>query len=191
MAWMVVLLGVVLGMVLGWRCSRHREVRINTDIDLSRHGERLRYTRNRGMRMHELAQNQLKLEEEQIQLAQLRDLKKGVATLLMHTQRRMNDASNTDVDLERLETLLAATSKSLRLLLEVGANPQDFDSGRTDDVLAQLDKTFSLVAPKQWATKIQNKGNQSIVSQSHIAETINQYMNQFSPELDASIISNA
>lgn len=100
------------------------------------------HARNMGMRLQELASNQQRLQEEQAHLRLLQDLKDEVQWLLSRVEATLGEHHKHDPD--RLEDMLDATGKALRLLLDAGRQPMTTWS-RAQETLTHLHKTLCLI----------------------------------------------
>lgn len=100
------------------------------------------HARNMGMRLQELASNQQRLQEEQAHLRLLQELKDEVQWLLSRVEATLGKHHKHDPD--RLEDMLDATGKALRLLLDAGRQPMTTWS-RAQETLTHLHKTLCLI----------------------------------------------
>ena len=100
------------------------------------------HARNMGMRLQELASNQQRLQEEQAHLRLLQELKDEVQWLLSRVESTLGEHHKHDPD--RLEDMLDATGKALRLLLDAGRQPMT-TWPRAQETLTHLHKTLCLI----------------------------------------------
>ena len=83
--------------------------------------ERIMHAKNLSMRMEELLRKEQQLMEEQASYTTLLSLKGETEWLLALVERRLMEGGASD--LEHVETLLDATGKTLRLVLDIGQRP--------------------------------------------------------------------
>ena len=134
MAWTA---GVVLGRALA--TQRHANV---SPSELKNLQGRMLHARNMGMRLQELASNQQRLQAEQAHLRLLQDLKDEVQWLLSQVESTLAEHHKHDPD--RLEDMLDATGKALRLVLDAGRQPMT-NWQRALETLTHLHKTLCLI----------------------------------------------
>ena len=119
------------------------------------------HVRNMGMRLQELASNQQRLQEEQAHLRLLQDLKDEVQWLLSRVESTLAEHHKHDSD--RLEDMLDATGKALRLVLDAGRQPMTTWQ-RAQETLTHLHKTLCLIrdlpTPNPQINDIQNAEKQ-------------------------------
>lgn len=128
-------------MVLGRARAKQRHAHVSPS-ELKTLQERMLHARNMGMRLHELASNQQRLKEEQAHLRLLQDLKDEVQWLLSRVEATLGGHHKHDPD--RLEDMLDATGKALRLLLDAGRQPLT-TWPRAQETLIHLHKTLCLI----------------------------------------------
>ena len=134
MAWTA---GVVLGRARATQC--HANV---SPSELKNLQGRMLHARNMGMRLQELASNQQRLQAEQAHLRLLQDLKDEVQWLLSQVESTLAEHHKHDPD--RLEDMLDATGKALRLVLDAGRQPMTTWQ-RAQATVAHLHKTLCLI----------------------------------------------
>lgn len=134
-------LAMALGFWAGQRGRRGRTVS-NSIHALQTLQERLIHARNMGMRLQELATTEQRLHEEQAHLALLHELKEEVNWLLAEVQSQLD--RHHEEDPARLEAMIDATGKSLRLLMDAGRQPHVTWS-QAADTLNHLHKTLCLI----------------------------------------------
>ena len=143
MAWTA---GVVLGRARA--TQRHPNV---SPSELKTLQGRMLHARNMGMRLQELASNQQRLQAEQAHLRLLQDLKDEVQWLLSQVESTLAEHHKHDPD--RLEDMLDATGKALRLVLDAGRQPMT-NWQRALETLTHLHKTLCLIRDLPTPTSI-------------------------------------
>ena len=108
------------GVVLGRARAKQRHANVSPS-ELKNLQGRMFHARNMGMRLQELASNQQRLQAEQAHLRLLQDLKDEVQWLLSQVESTLAEHHKHDPD--RLEDMLDATGKALRLVLDAGRQP--------------------------------------------------------------------
>ena len=103
---------------------------------------RLLHARNMGMRLQELASSEERLQKEQKHLSRLHRLKNEVQWLLATVESQLTQRHLHHPD--RLEDMLDATGKSLRLLLDAGRCPEE-PWNKAFKSLHHIHKTLCLV----------------------------------------------
>lgn len=133
---------------------------------------RLLHARNMGMRLQELATTEQRLQEEQAHLALLHELKDEVNWLLSEVQSRLD--RHPQEDPARLEAMIDATGKSLRLLMDAGRQPHATWS-KASEGLNHLHKTLCLIRDLPASSPVSEKSehtdfhvNYTLLSQSLI-----------------------
>lgn len=129
------------GAVLGRARAMHRQANVSPSELKSLQG-RMLHARNMGMRLQELASNQQRLQEEQAHLRLLQDLKDEVQWLLSEVELTL--AAHHKHDPTRLEDMLDATGKALRLVLDAGRRPMTTWQ-QAQETLTHLHKTLCLI----------------------------------------------
>ena len=128
-------------MVLGRARAKQRHANVSPS-ELKTLQGRMLHARNMGMRLQELASNQQRLQEEQAHLRLLQDLKDEVQWLLSKVESTLTEHHKHDPN--RLEDMLDATGKSLRLVLDAGRQPMTTWQ-RARETLTHLHKTLCLI----------------------------------------------
>ena len=129
------------GVVLGRARATQRHANVSPS-ELKNLQGRMLHARNMGMRLQELASNQQRLQEEQAHLRLLQDLKDEVQWLLSEVESTLDEHHKHDPD--RLEDMLDATGKALRLVLDAGRQPMT-NWQRALETLTHLHKTLCLI----------------------------------------------
>ena len=129
------------GVVLGRARGKQRLANVSPSALKTLQG-RMLHVRNMGMRLQELASNQQRLQEEQAHLRLLQDLKDEVQWLLSRVESTLAEHHKHDPD--RLEDMLDATGKALRLVLDAGRRPMTTWQ-RAQETLTHLHKTLCLI----------------------------------------------
>lgn len=146
--------------MLGRARVKQREANVSSS-ELKTLQGRMLHARNMGMRLQELASNQQRLQEEQAHLRLLQDLKDEVHWLLSQVESMLTEHHKHDH--ERLEDMLDATGKALRLVLDAGRRPMT-TWDRAQETLTHLHKTLCLLrdipAPKPSIEGLQNAEKQ-------------------------------
>ena len=136
---------------LGWAVGRHTGLLVHAPPghppDLERLNERLMHVRDVGMRLTELAASEMRLSGEKQQLQSLQKLKIEVEWLLNEVDRQLSECIQESLhpsQEERLDNLLDATGKSLRMLLDIGQHPtpSEVDLAKT---IHHLNKNLNLL----------------------------------------------
>lgn len=155
----VAVLAWTLGLLVGRARAKQHEVKASSP-ELSTLQGRMVHARNMGMRLQELASNQRRLQEEQAHLQLLQDLKDEVQWLLSQVESELTEHHKSDP--ERLEDMLDATGKALRLVLDAGRRPNT-TWHEAKPALSHLHKTLCLIrnlpAPKSFQTYNQHADN--------------------------------
>lgn len=148
------------GVVLGRTRARSRQANVSPS-ELKTLQGRMLHAQNMGMRLQELASNQQRLQEEQAHLQLLQDLKDEVHWLLSVVESTLTKHHEHDPD--RLEDMLDATGKALRLVLDAGRQPMTTWQ-RAQETLTHLHKTLCLIrdlpTPNPQINDIQNAEKQ-------------------------------
>ena len=129
------------GVVLGRARAMQRHANVSPS-ELKNLQGRMLHARNMGMRLQELASNQQRLQAEQAHLRLLQDLKDEVQWLLSQVESTLAEHHKHDPD--RLEDMLDATGKALRLVLDAGRQPMTTWQ-RAQATVAHLHKTLCLI----------------------------------------------
>ncbi len=129
------------GVVLGRARAKPRQANVSPSQLKTLQG-RMLHAQNMGMRLQELASNQQRLQEEQAHLQLLQDLKDEVHWLLSEVESTLTKHHEHDPD--RLEDMLDATGKALRLVLDAGRQPLTTWQ-RAQETLTHLHKTLCLI----------------------------------------------
>ena len=129
------------GVVLGRARATQRHANVSPS-ELKNLQGRMLHARNMGMRLQELASNQQRLQAEQAHLRLLQDLKDEVQWLLSQVESTLAEHHKHDPD--RLEDMLDATGKALRLVLDAGRQPMTTWQ-RAQATVAHLHKTLCLI----------------------------------------------
>jgi len=129
------------GVVLGRARATQRHANVSPS-ELKNLQGRMLHARNMGMRLQELASNQQRLQAEQAHLQLLQDLKDEVQWLLSKVESTLAEHHKHDPD--RLEDMLDATGKALRLVLDAGRQPMTTWQ-RALETLTHLHKTLCLI----------------------------------------------
>ncbi|HCL46297.1 MAG TPA: hypothetical protein DHW55_03475, partial [Flavobacteriales bacterium] len=129
------------GVVLGRARAKPRQANVSPSQLKTLQG-RMLHAQNMGMRLQELASNQQRLQEEQAHLQLLQDLKDEVHWLLSEVESTLTKHHEHDPD--RLEDMLDATGKALRLVLDAGRQPMTTWQ-RAQETLTHLHKTLCLI----------------------------------------------
>mgnify|MGYP006889504961 CR=1 FL=1 len=148
------------GVVLGRARATQRHENVSTSALKTLQG-RMLHARNMGMRLQELASNQQRLQAEQAHLRLLQDLKDEVQWLLSQVESTLAEHHKHDPD--RLEDMLDATGKALRLVLDAGRRPMTTWQ-QAQETLIHLHKTLCLIrdlpTPASTNDTIQNADKQ-------------------------------
>ena len=129
------------GVVLGRARATQRHANVSPS-ELKNLQGRMLHARNMGMRLQELASNQQRLQAEQAHLRLLQELKDEVQWLLSQVESTLAEHHKHDPD--RLEDMLDATGKALRLVLDAGRQPMT-NWPRALETLTHLHKTLCLI----------------------------------------------
>ena len=129
------------GVILGRARAKLRHANVSPS-ELKTLQGRMLHARNMGMRLQELASNQQRLQEEQAHLRLLQDLKNEVQWLLFKVESTLAEHHKHDPD--RLEDMLDATGKALRLVLDAGRRPMTTWQ-QAQETLIHLHKTLCLI----------------------------------------------
>ena len=129
------------GVILGRARAKQRPANVSPS-ELKTLQGRMLHARNMGMRLQELASNQQRLQEEQAHLRLLQDLKDEVQWLLSQVESTLAEHHKHDPD--RLEDMLDATGKALRLVLDAGRRPLTTWQ-QAQETLTHLHKTLCLI----------------------------------------------
>ena len=129
------------GVVLGRARATQRHANVSPS-ELKNLQGRMLHARNMGMRLQELASNQQRLQAEQAHLRLLQDLKDEVQWLLSQVESTLAEHHKHDPD--RLEDMLDATGKALRLVLDAGRQPMTTWQ-RAQATVTHLHKTLCLI----------------------------------------------
>ena len=129
------------GVVLGRARATQHHANVSSS-ELKNLQGRMLHARNMGMRLQELASNQQRLQAEQAHLRLLQDLKDEVQWLLSQVESTLAEHHKHDPD--RLEDMLDATGKALRLVLDAGRQPMTTWQ-RAQATVAHLHKTLCLI----------------------------------------------
>lgn len=129
------------GVVLGRARATQRHANVSPS-ELKNLQGRMLHARNMGMRLQELASNQQRLQAEQAHLRLLQELKDEVQWLLSQVESTL--AEHHKHDPHRLEDMLDATGKALRLVLDAGRQPMT-NWQRALETLTHLHKTLCLI----------------------------------------------
>ena len=117
----VTLTGALTSLALGcWLGTTTPAVKRNPP-NLQSLQERIMHAKNLSMRMEELFRKEQQLLEEQASYTTLLSLKAQTEWLLGLVEKRLMKGDSWD--LEQVETLLDATGKTLRLVLDIGQRP--------------------------------------------------------------------
>lgn len=128
-------------MVLGRARAKQRHANVSPSKLKTLQG-RMLHARNMGMRLQELASNQQRLQEEQAHLQLLQKLKDEVQWLLSKVESTLDEHHKHNPD--RLEDMLDATGKALRLVLDAGRRPMTIWH-RAQEILTHLHKTLCII----------------------------------------------
>ena len=150
------------GVVLGRARATQRHANVSPS-ELKNLQGRMLHARNMGMRLQELASNQQRLQAEQAHLRLLQDLKDEVQWLLSQVESTL--AKHHKHDPDRLEDMLDATGKALRLVLDAGRQPMTTWQ-RAQATVAHLHKTLCLIRDLPTPSSI-NDNYQSIEKQTN------------------------
>ena len=164
----VAVLAWTLGLFVGRARAKEHEVKASSP-ELSTLQGRMVHARNMGMRLQELASNLRRLQEEQAHLQLLQDLKNEVQWLLSQVESELTEHHKSDP--ERLEDMLDATGKALRLVLDAGRRPKTTWE-EAQRALSHLHKTLCLIrnlpAPKP--IKIENQYADNHINQAQLIQ---------------------
>ena len=117
----VALAGALTSLALGcWLGTATAAVRRNP-TNLQSLQERIMHAKNLSMRMEELLRKEQQLMNEQASYTTLLSLKEETEWMLDLVESRLMEGGSSD--LEHVETLLDATGKTLRLVLDIGQRP--------------------------------------------------------------------
>lgn len=114
----VALAGALTSLVLGWWWGSTTYTVSKNPPNLQSLQERIMHAKNLSMRMEELLRKEQQLMSEQASYTTLLSLKHETEWLLGLVESRLMAGKSTD--LESVETLLDATGKTLRLVLDIG-----------------------------------------------------------------------
>ena len=140
------------GVVLGRARATQRHTNVSPS-ELKNLQGRMLHARNMGMRLQELASNQQRLQAEQAHLRLLQELKDEVQWLLSQVESTLAEHHKHDPD--RLEDMLDATGKALRLVLDAGRQPMT-NWPRALETLTHLHKTLCLIRNLPTPSSINN-----------------------------------
>ena len=118
----VALAGALTSLALGWWWGSTTCTVSKNPPNLQSLQERIMHAKNLSMRMEELFRKEQKLMSEQASYTTLLSLKHETEWLLGLVESRLMEGKATD--LESVETLLDATGKTLRLVLDIGQRSQ-------------------------------------------------------------------
>ena len=151
------------GVVLGRARAKQRHANVSTSALKTLQG-RMLHARNMGMRLQELASNQQRLQAEQAHLRLLQDLKDEVQWLLSQVESTLAEHHKHDPD--RLEDMLDATGKALRLVLDAGRQPMTTWQ-RAQATVAHLHKTLCLIRdlPTPYSKNVNSQNTEKQVNQ--------------------------
>lgn len=153
------------GVVLGRARAKQRHANVSTSALKTLQG-RMLHARNMGMRLQELASNQQRLQAEQAHLRLLQDLKDEVQWLLSQVESTLAEHHKHDPD--RLEDMLDATGKALRLVLDAGRRPMTTWQ-QAQETLTHLHKTLCLIRDTPTPT---SQIEVSQVSEKHVNQAV-------------------
>ena len=108
--------------------------------------ERIMHAKNLSMRMEELFRKEQQLMDEQASYTTLLSLKEETEWLLGLVEKRLMEGDSSD--LESVETLLDATGKTLRLVLDIGQRSHMTWTALKPD-LVHIHKTLCLASKNQ------------------------------------------
>ena len=164
----VAVLAWTLGLFVGRTRAKQHEVKASSP-ELSTLQGRMVHARNMGMRLHELASNQRRLQEEQAHLQLLQDLKDEVQWLLSQVESELTEHHKSDP--KRLEDMLDATGKALRLMLDAGRRPNT-TWHEAERALSHLHKTLCLIRnlPAPRPVQIENQYTDNHINQATLIQ---------------------
>ena len=110
--------GALTSLAVGWWLGTSTAAVKRNPPNLQSLQERILHAKNLSMRMEELFRNEQQLMEEKASYTTLLSLKEETEWLLGVVEKRLTKGGSSD--LEHVETLLDATGKTLRLVLDIG-----------------------------------------------------------------------
>lgn len=114
----VTLAGALTSLAVGWWLGTSTAAVKRNPPNLQSLQERIMHAKNLSMRMEELFRKEQQLMEEKASYTTLLSLKEETEWLLGVVEKRLTKGGSSD--LEHVETLLDATGKTLRLVLDIG-----------------------------------------------------------------------